>query len=245
VPGLSADHVTDTGRLLAAHRETLEGSAFHTTRLVERQFPNGTVVQRARTEAWFGADGSYLVVRELDGRARERLGLVTRVEQYGTTEAVTRSRVVDDGNATYTPVGGAPPSPPARTALLPGPTAGREVLLAFAAVNASLAERITVDDERRYRFEGSGLRSIGALRSLTGRSNVSALTDFSLSAAVTRGGLVTVYELRYTDRSGSVPVRVTRAGTLSDVGETTVPRPAWYDERATATVSGNVTTRAG
>lgn len=227
-PGVTASGVAAPGELLAAHRTRLEGTSFRTNRTVERTFPNGTVASRVRTHARFGDDGEYHVVRTIDGTRRERAGIGLRVEQYATAERGFRRRVLGDGNVTYSTVPPARGEPPQATALLPGPTAGREVLLALSAVNASVVDRVTVDGERRYRLAGEGRRSREALQSLTGQSDVSSMTNLSVSAVVTESGLVRSYRVSYTDRREGVAFRVVRAGHVDGVGSTVVPRPEWY-----------------
>jgi hypothetical protein len=227
-PGVTGIGVEDPSELLDAHRTTLVDSAFRTNRTVERRYPNGTVLGRIHTRARFGDDGRYYVVREIDGALRERLGTTVRVEEYATTERGFRRRVVGDGNATYAAIAPADDSGPQQTALLPDPTAGREILLSFAAVNATVVDRWAVDGERRYRLAGGGLRSREALRSLTGRSDVSTIGNLSVTAVVTESGLVRSYAVRYTDRREDGPVRVVRSGTVAGVGDTGVGRPAWY-----------------
>ncbi|MFC7228258.1 hypothetical protein N0B31_12660 [Salinirubellus salinus] len=234
-PGLTASGVTDAGALLAAHRSHLEGTSFRTNRTVSRTLPDGTVESRVVTRARFGADGRYHVVRTIDGALRERLGTVARVEQYATSERGFRRRVVDDGNATYATVAPADGEGPQPTALLPGPTAGREVLLALSAVNATVTDRERADGEWRYRLAGTGLRSVAALRSLTGRSDVASIANLSVTAVVTESGLVRSYAVTYADRREGGLVRVRRAGRIAGVGATDVSRPDWY---ATALVEG-------
>ena len=227
-PGITASGVYAPGELLAAHRSHLEGVSFRTNRTIRRTYANGTVESRVVTRARFGADGRYHVVRTIDGALRERLGTTVRLEQYATAERGFRRRVVGDGEATYSTVAPADGESPQATALLPGPTAGREVLLALSAVNASVVERFTVDGERRYRLSGTGLRSRQALRSLTGRSDVSSIANLSVVAVVTASGLVRSYEVRYTDRRWDGTLRVLRSGTVGGVGDTEVARPDWY-----------------
>lgn len=218
----------DASELLAAHRSHLEGTAFRTNRTVERTFPNGTVASRVVTHARFGGDGDYYVSRTIDGALRERLGTVLHVEQYGTSERGFRRRVVGDGDATYSSAAPSDGQSPQATALLPGPTAGREVLLALSAVNTSVTERFTVDGERRYRLAGEGIRSREALRSLTGRSDVSSITNLSVTAVVTESGLVRSYAVRYVDRRPDASLHVVRSGEIGGVGQTDVSRPEWY-----------------
>ena len=218
----------DAGELLAAHRSHLEGVAFRTNRTVVRTFANGTVESRVRTHARFAGDGDYYVSRTIDGALRERLGIVLHVEQYATNQRGFRRRVLGDGNATYASVAPSDGESPQATALLPGPTAGREVLLALSAVNASVTERFTVDGERRYRLAGEGIRSPEALRSLTGRSDVSSITNLSVTAVVTESGLVRAYAVRYTDQRPEATLHVVRSGEIAGVGTTDVSRPEWY-----------------
>jgi hypothetical protein len=224
---VTREGVVAPGVLLAAHRARLAGGSFTTERFARRTDPNGTVLSRVRTVARFGED-RYLVERRIDGTSTERLGTATVVEQYADRERGVRRRRVGGGNATYARVGATSGVGPEPTALLADPMAGRRIVLAFSAVNASVVARERGPDPR-YVLAGEGVRSREALRSLTGRSDVSGVEDVSVRATVTADGLVERLEVRYTVSTRGSGERVLRRASFGGVGGTTVERPDWYE----------------
>lgn len=109
----------------------------------------------------------------------------------------------------------------------------------FSAVETRTAGTVTQNGTALYRVRATELRdSTGFAVAVGAAANgyeASAVENVSLWALMDSRGLVREYELTYTLRRDGPDLRVTRHVRYTDLGDTTVQRPPWYDE---ATVDG-------
>lgn len=102
-----------------------------------------------------------------------------------------------------------------------------DVRSVFGSFRTSVAGQTEVDGERRTHLVGTTVRSE---RFVDDQSDLRSVENATLHAFVTESGLVDSYQVTYTaTRRDGTRVRVRRSVAFSDVGNTTIDRPTWYD----------------
>lgn len=201
-PGVGPDGVTDAGRLVAAHDAVL-ANASHTVRLSStRKDANGSTRTRYDRVLRVAAPDRFHYVLTVRDAGGER-----RIERWRAGDEAIAA-VTADGETTYRRLD-APPRPTLVTRA--------ELARVLELAPSRIAETVTRNGTTLYRLEG-------------GPSDVSGLSDVSYDALVDPRGLLVSYTVTYevTDHNRTRSVRV--AAAFEAVGETTVERPAWYDE---------------
>jgi hypothetical protein len=110
------------------------------------------------------------------------------------------------------------------------------IFVLFSALNTTV-EGVGDREEGSadYRVESTGVRNPGTLAS---QLRVESVENVSLTALVSEEGLVREYYLEYTATLGENTSRVERTVQFTALGETSVERPAWYDEATNSSETG-------
>lgn len=224
-PGLTLDGVDDPLALAQAHQRTLRNVSHTMTATYAYRHTNGTLIGHGSTAARVAAGGApfHVVWSRATTNATQPLGVGHHaVERYG------------DGNRTFVAV--SEPGESTRYRELPGdgplerPDSGWEgFYTAFSEVNTTVTERWERDGTSLYRVVSTEQPGPNAV--------VGADGSYTLSAVVDENGVVrTFQETRRAEFDGE-PAEYVRTVRVTDVGNTTVDRPAWYQravENATA-----------
>lgn len=226
-PGAGPEGIDDPLALSEAHHDALylEPYAVRRARTVRR--PDGSLYLRRTLDARFSGNRSrFDITLAIAGPGASPVpGSPTRERLWSDGTLLAQSQTV--GNATtrrLLPAGAFSQRPgpfdrgPGGVLGLPG--AGREAYLLFRAVAVDLRRT----DDGTYTARGGELVRPTALAELDG---VTDPANVSLSANLTRDGLVRRYRLAYDARLEGRRVEVVRTVSYSGVGEATVGRPAW------------------
>jgi hypothetical protein len=219
-PGLSTDGVTNASALVDAHTDTL----------TERSF---TVRSRTTTRP---VDGNYTVTTTRTWRVEpgQPLRGVVRLDSRTTGEPPTRvTRRPDrleayrDGRTTYQRVRNGSDVTYRRVGLLN----------TSLRLNPALHRRAIAQLENRANVSVQPVTHNGTEHyRVTARLDATRLSEnVSLRLLVAPSGVVRTLRLSRTVEYRSGPRRLTRTARVTDVGRTTVTRPAWYDDAVNAT----------
>lgn len=218
VPGLTASGVRDPGRLASAHEDTLEGQSFTVVRNTTVEGPNGTLSQwDSRVEVTGGRD-RYHSFRIAETSSEYPVSpLQPRLEIWFDGSSMY-FRGMRDGHVTYARQRG--------NAL--GDLSHRDRLYALYASFETRVER--TDDG--YRVVGTRLASPAVLDAPL---LLEAPRNATFVATLTPDGRVRRYRLAYDATFDDRRARLNRRVRFSNVGATTVSRPAWYGAARNAT----------
>lgn len=250
-PGVTPRGVANPAALAAAHRRTLRGTSVTVRVEASRRYANGSL--RWRRTATQRIDAADRPVRsyyfgEFQGSARAR-GLpsafvrfhnATRVERYTVGDGSYHRYRLRSGGVWY--VGGTAPEV---RPLDPG------LGLLFRAVETRVVGREAGPGPTRYRLSGTEVADPATLGRALGVGRFARIGNVSLVATVDARGTVREYRLIYTvTGADGVLLRGRESARFTDLGETTVERPDWYDEAVNATgdwggADGNGTRDAG
>jgi hypothetical protein len=220
-PGLSATGVTNASALAAAHGARLANTSYTMVRNVTYLAANGTKLTERRSVSEVGTDGRFAVRRTREGvrgPAREAL--------WSNGTALFEARTDTEGTTAYRR---AAPEVAERRRALVTDAGSWQIERVFTVAEARVVDRTERSGTTVYRLESPVAQLPNANASDVGAS-------VRVEAAVTEGGLVREYAFRQTfsgDSSGAASVVV--ATRYTDIGETTVSRPPWYDEALTVT----------
>jgi len=223
-PGVSSN-VTTTGidgqYVARVHTRTLQNTSYTVNQSVVQRFPNGTVAARYVTRGWFGPDGDLAAVtlRQFDrGSGGDTLRVVERFQEGDrryrlVTENGTRETTVSDepgyGAADY------------RRVLANGGAVAR----VFAFVSTDVVDTETVDGTEFVTVETTDPESVPPLENVT------------LTARISERNVIDSYRVAYEVERQGQRLNTTVSLVYTDVGTTTVERPAWVDN-ATARAAG-------
>jgi len=228
-PGISNGEVTSVQLLGRAHGTALNGTGYTVVSNRTVAYPNGTVRSQIHTRVALESDGTYLTDIAVRGpHAPVLLGRPPATATFWSDGDRKLRRLERDGQTIYNEY--TPPDSYAgtwrywvRSVALDG-TPARDVTETFGSFRTLTVTEQT-GAETAYLLRGRGLRADG---SVTG--GTTDQTNATLTARVRADGLVTSYRVRYTARTADGErVRVRRVVRFTNVGETTVDRPAWYD----------------
>jgi len=219
-PGLTAAGVRDPGRLSRVHENTLVGQSFTVGQNTTVEGPNGTLSRwDSRVRVTAGRD-RYHSLRVAETSSEYPVSaLRPRLEIWFDGSAMY-FRGVRDGNVTYARQRG--------NAL--GDLSHRDRMYALYASFETRVER--VDDG--YRVVGTRLASPTVLNAPL---LLEAPPERHVLATLTPDGRLRDYRVAYDATFDNRRVRLTRRVRFSNVGATTVSRPAWYGKAKNATSS--------
>lgn len=232
-PGVTVGGVDDPVALAVAHRTALGGTTVTVRLEASRRYANGSLRWRRTATERVDATGRPVrshYVGEFEGTPRyagrsPEFGPfpdATRVERYSVGERGANRYRLRSGE-TWSVVG---PSRPARL-LDPG------LVPLFWAVDTRTTGVETCGGTTCYRLEGDGVADRATLdRAFVGGETVD-LRSVSVVALVDSRGVVHEYRLSFTavEVDGTV-IHGRESVRFTGVGETSVDRPAWYDEAA-------------
>lgn len=223
VPGLTERGVADADALVRTHSELLANTSY-TLRYQRRvRAANGTVRRRETTRLWTTAGyDAYRAIRTVRGEAtadrRIRVRWAdNRAVQWTTANGTRSRRIVADGSG----IGG-PPLPP-RDALFFDPTFAdrlRDVLTGanVTAVEPTGEEVMQLRSAVVYRIYADGTTDPSKFP----RRPADRVSDVSVTATVTGGGLVQSYAVRCTVVRNGTEFQVTESLRYTGLGSTTV-----------------------
>lgn len=240
-PGVSDGEVTSARLLGRAHGAALNGTGYTVVSNRTVVYPNGTVRSQIRTRVALEPSGTYLTDIAVRGpHAPVLLGRPPATATFWSDGDRHLRRLERDDQTVYNEY--TPPDSYAgtwrywvRSVALDG-TPARDVTETVGSFRTLTVSEQT-GTEAGYLIRGRGLR---ADESVTG--GTTDPTNASLTARVRGDGVITSYRVRYVARTpDGERVRVRRVVRFTNVGETTVGRPDWYDR---ATDDGTVTERS-
>jgi hypothetical protein len=215
-PGVTDEGVTNPPRLARTHAQTLDTTSYTVNQTLVRRFDNGTVRSRYATRARFAEEQARFraSLRQVDHEDGERT--VQRTRRFGDGD---RAYVAStEGNRTDYRLLRYPdgePRPPSNVYVRNLTNPGTIERL-FTLVDTYTVETFT-ENGTRY----AHLRTVEP-------ETLSPLQNVTLSATVSERGVVTRYRLDYSV-TRTARVETTVVVSYTNLGNTTVERPAWVD----------------
>lgn len=235
-PGVTSAGVTDPFALANAHQSRLDASSFTATSSQTKHADNGTLLARSTGTLRYESESHWLRLFQSAGPKPAIWGVEQgSLRQYADGEYAYSRYDRFDGNWSYATAIDVRGTASADSIL--GDARGREaVYQALAVAETNVTGSYTEDGTAVYHVAGS------APTATYGGQQVS---EYAVSAWVTEDGLVRDLTVTFegpvrTDlQSGATtPGRATLTWVWTNVGDTTVEEPAWYDE---AKAASNVT----
>lgn len=220
-PGLSAEGVTDPLALADAHRDALSNASYAMTTTTTFQRPNGSILSEAITRRRVARGGSSFSVVNARSQANDTrplgIGHVELAVWANETESVSARRS-DAAGPTYRQHSrdDAPLEPDEQWGL---------VYSAMDATNTTVVNRFERNDTSLFRVVSTAQPGQGSV--FASRSN------YSLVAVVDSQGVVRTLQLTYWSSFDGEPAIVSRTIQVSNLGNTTVERPPWYQQAMT------------
>lgn len=228
-PGVTAEGVVDPRALADAHAAVLRNTS-KTVRTNETSWYAGYWVLRSHrhqvTRVAADPDRFHTAI-EVDGPAAPFSAY--RVEFWSDGERLLRRTVDRDGIETAVVP---PESRRNRTDAVVGRPDSRTVPFLFGLVETRVTSTFVRNGTTVYWIESTGLLRPRALASA---ENVSDPHDVELRALVDSRGFVRSLRFAYAARVDGRRIWVQWTTRYTDVGTTTVDRPAWYDGAVNAT----------
>lgn len=243
-PGLTATRVTNASALAAAHEGVLENTSVTIRRVTTYRYGSGAIARRETVTTRIGPDSRRLRIVERRGAVSEggeagETGETTTgtngegIVQEGYWFGANRSaRALTHANGTTT-YGTNPPKNLTRSRrTIIGTEATR--LRALASGFETRVRPAGNESDGRYRVASTGVKSGPGLTERVGFVPVS-----SFRLVVDSGGFVEEYRLvrRLSVGRRGKPTEIVTRVRYTDVGETTVERPPWYDDATNASAS--------
>jgi hypothetical protein len=238
-PGLTGQGVTDAFALGEAHVAALDEVSYTMQENFSVTYQNGTDYRQRGVVAQLAAnDSRYYVSRSTLGPQIYEDGTVVYSAWSNGSRVISAQRV--NGSTTYNVPRGVGREPLSPEQLSYGLTNREQVYRFFSSVETRVTDREQRNGTTVYRVEATNVTNPTAFEGVK-RQNPENLT---LVAHIDSAGLVREYRLNYTATVNGSPVRVSRRARYTNLGNTTVDRPPWYDE-AIANVSTATTTATG
>jgi hypothetical protein len=236
-PGLTGQGVTDAFVLGEAHVAALDDISYTMQENFSVTYRNRTDYRQRGVVARLAAnDSRYYVSRSISGP--QIYGNGTAVNAFWSNGTRVLRAQMFNGSVSYYPPRGADRGTrsPARVGFA---TTNREqIYRLFSSVETRVTDRERRNGTTVYRVEATNVTNPTAFEGIK-RQNPENLT---LVAHINSAGLIREYRLNYTATVNGSPVRVSRRARYTNLGNTTVERPPWYDEAianvSTATPAG-------
>lgn len=214
-PGVSEDGIDEPIELVTAHRETLENTSYTISTATTYRRPNGTMFAQSYTATRVapGAESFSVATTQTMRNATRPLGIQHYdVEVWANETDALVARDFRDGNASYqrTSRASAPFEPNAQWELL------------YAALGSGNATLV-----------GHAERNGTTLYKLVSTPSEESVTDelgYEFSALVDSEGVVHSFQMTQRSTIDDRPVIVSRSVHVTELGNTTVERPSWYEQ---------------
>lgn len=230
-PGLTTSGVVEPIRLGDAHVTALANRSYTASYTVVRTQPDGSVSLRYSRRTQLPADrGRYCYQTRLTvNREAQAQSLDRRIQQWSDGDTTLRA-IEEDNQTRYRIVAPSRANPGAPTDEIPyDPAHRRGIVNLFDQVNTTITNQTTTNARTEYVVEYPGSPPLGPV------SNV------SLTARIDDTGLVHTYRIEYDVIREVGLVHTIAHLRYSDIGSTSVDRPAWAG-RALANETINHTT---
>lgn len=217
-PGVDHSGVVAPTRLADAHAAALRGRSYVVSQRFHRTGPNGSLQSRSVVRARFGStDGRFRYT--MNETHRRSGGLVTRhVERFADGTHVYEA-VSENGPTRYRLVRTASGRVRSPGTIFPwNLTNRRAIARLFDLVETRVADVRAVNETRTV-----------LVVSEDGTAERSSLQNLSLTATVTRDGLVSTYHVEYEVGRGDDRNEVVVDVAYTAIGETDVVEPSWLD----------------
>lgn len=247
-PGLTADGVTDPSALAETHQKQLRNSSYTVEHALTVQYENGTTALRYAYDARVAAGGAPLVANETatnlyirtprqrlaNGTTRGGLVLAEQVETWSaqnrTLVAITRS------NEATTYVSDRFWKEPATRHEWAGRTAEIQFYLdVLVEANSTTVSEISDGGATFYEVTSPGLEKPLDREFEIRDRTLYNLTREQIRLQIAPHGVVHSFTSHGQATYNGQPVTVTHSFRVTNVGNTTVTKPAWYDEARNAT----------
>lgn len=215
-PGLSHDGVTDPLALADAHDRALRNASFAISTTFTYRRPNGTLLGHGTASSRVAPGGAsfYTVRSQANRNATRPLGVAHyETEVWSDGNRTLTARHLPGGSVTYRD------RSDIASSLRPD-TEWEAMYAAFSTVNTTVVSR----------FERNGT-TLYKVVSTSGPDPDSAYADdeaYDVTALVGADGVVRTFELTRRTTFDGGPAILTRTVQVSDVGDTAVERPTWY-----------------
>lgn len=233
-PGLTGRGVTDPFALGDAHAAALDDLFYTMHENFTVRYANGTAHNRGSTDARLAANDSRYFVRQNASGLLFGGGSFIRVI-WSNGERVLVADTANDSTSYASPRDVEGESVPPREALVIDPTRRQQLYAYLGSVETRVTGTETRNGTTLHRVESTGVTNPAAFE--VQWTNPRGL---SLVALVDSRGLVHEYQLDYTASLDGAPVDIHRHVRYTNLRNTTVERPPWYDE-AIANVSAGTT----
>lgn len=216
-PGVDASGVTSPRRLASAHADALGGTSYTVNQTILQRTATGAVTVRYGTRVRVAADpGRFRSVRRHAAR-RDGTLRVRHVERYGDGELLHEA-VTENGSTDYRlarRTDGTSRDP--RASFPWNLTNRRSIERLFSLVETNVTDRVTTNGTRYVRVETAEPAALPPLENVT------------LSAVVSRRGLVRTYRVTYAVERDGTRVETIVEVSYDGVGSTTIDPPGWLD----------------
>ena len=215
-PGVTGDGVTTPTRLARAHARTLEATSYTVNQTLVQRFDNGTLRSRYVTHARFAPEqGRFRAsLQQVDREEGDRVRRRTR--RFGDGErAYVANTEANDTTYRLLRYPDGEPRPPSSVYVRNLTNSGTIERL-FTLVDTRTVGTFTENGTRYARVRSSEPAALPPLQNVT------------LVATISERGVVAQYRVEYdVVRTGRVEATIVVSYT--DLGTTTVDRPAWVD----------------
>ncbi len=225
-PGLTGQGVADAFALGDAHAAVLDNTSYTMQENFTVRYANGTVINRVTIRTQMASDSRFYVVQNGFGvNVRGSGGF----SMWSNGERVLQSRT-SNGNTSYTSprgVNGEPVPPQEAIGTLgTDPTHKEQIYELFGSVETRVTDREQRNDTTVYHVEATNVTNPTEFEGVK-RQNP---RNFAMVAHIDSRGLVRELRANYTVTVNDSTVRVHRRVRYTNLGNTTVERPPWYDE---------------
>ena len=215
-PGLTEAGVTNPFTLAAAHTATLNDTSYLFYENTTVRYENDTITDSSmiRTEFAAAANRFHIVQNETNSLGPRNISLWSNGERILVAQT-------SDNSTSYNVLRNTEND--ARQFLSFG-TSDERIGRLFSAVETRVTDRERRNGTTLYRVEATDVTNPGAFESEWQNPR-----NVTLVAHIGSPGLVRAYHLRYEATLDGAPVRVERHVSYTNIGNTTVERPPWYD----------------
>lgn len=221
-PGLTIEGVTEPFILAEAHGAVLRNASYTYSENLTARYPNGTVYRHSTTHAQYAAnDSQFYLVQSGSGIEVYR---TDRLSMWSNGERVIVARTRNNTTSYNVPrSANGEPAPPQE--LLFKRTSSERIAGLFSSVETRVVGQEQRNGTTVYRVVATNVTNPTVFkRGWQDPRNV------TLRALISSQGLVHEYRLNYTATLNDSTVHVNRKIRHTNVGNTTIERPPWYDE---------------